>query len=85
LESPFVATRYHSLCVARDGFPDVLRINASSADGVVQGVAHRTLPVHGVQFHPESVLTPAGRAIFRNVLAMAERATAPGTAGVQPR
>jgi anthranilate synthase/aminodeoxychorismate synthase-like glutamine amidotransferase len=66
----FAATRYHSLCVARDGFPAALRANAASEDGVVQGFAHRSATVHGVQFHPESVLTPEGGRIFGNFLAM---------------
>jgi anthranilate synthase/aminodeoxychorismate synthase-like glutamine amidotransferase len=66
--SPFVATRYHSLVVDHTGFPAELRANAASDDGVIQGLAHRELPLAGVQFHPESVLTPAGRAIAENVL-----------------
>jgi anthranilate synthase component 2 len=70
LPSPFQATRYHSLCVAHAPFPAVLRANAASDDGVVQGAAHRSLPVHGVQFHPESVLTPEGGRIFANFLAL---------------
>ena len=69
--SPFFATRYHSLCVAHAGFPAVLRANAASDDAVIQGVAHRTLPIVGVQFHPESILTPEGGRIARNFLAMA--------------
>ena len=70
--SPFQATRYHSLCVAHTDFPAELRANAASEDAVIQGVAHRTLPVFGVQFHPESVLTPEGRRIFANFLGMAD-------------
>ncbi len=72
LPSPFQATRYHSLCVAHDPFPAELRANAASEDAVIQGVAHRTLPIFGVQFHPESVLTPEGGRIFANFLAMAD-------------
>ncbi len=72
LPSPFEATRYHSLCVAHAPFPPELRANAASDDAVIQGVAHRTLPIHGVQFHPESVLTSEGRQIFANFLALAE-------------
>jgi anthranilate synthase component II len=68
LASPFVATRYHSLCVDHDGFPAVLRANAASDDGVIQGLAHRELPIWGVQFHPESVLTPQGHAMAENVV-----------------
>jgi anthranilate synthase/aminodeoxychorismate synthase-like glutamine amidotransferase len=66
--SPFVATRYHSLVIDHSGFPADLHANAASEDGVIQGLAHRELPLSGVQFHPESVLTPAGRAIAENVL-----------------
>jgi anthranilate synthase component II len=68
LPSPFTATRYHSLVVDHDGFPAVLRATAASEDGVIQGVAHRELPIAGVQFHPESVLTPQGRALAENVV-----------------
>jgi len=69
--SPFDATRYHSLCIAHAPFPPELRAVATSDDAVIQGVAHRTLPIHGVQFHPESVLTPEGGRIFANFLALA--------------
>lgn len=68
LPSPFTATRYHSLVVDVDGFPAVLRANATSEDGVIQGLAHRELPISGVQFHPESVLTIEGRRIAENVV-----------------
>ena len=73
IPSPFEATRYHSLCVGHAPFPRELRANATSDDAVIQGIAHRTLPIHGVQFHPESVLTPAGGHIFSNFLSMAAR------------
>jgi anthranilate synthase component 2 len=66
--SPFTATRYHSLVVDHDGFPAELRANAASEDGVIQGLAHRELPISGVQFHPESVLTVEGRALAENVV-----------------
>jgi len=69
--SPFEATRYHSLCVAHYPFPADLRANATSDDGVIQGAQHRSLPIHGVQFHPESVLTLEGPRIFANFLALA--------------
>jgi para-aminobenzoate synthetase component II len=75
IASPMQATRYHSLCLAHDPFPAVLRVTASSDDAVIQGVEHHTLPVYGVQFHPESVLTPQGRAIALNFLALAEPKT----------
>jgi anthranilate synthase/aminodeoxychorismate synthase-like glutamine amidotransferase len=71
--SPFVATRYHSLCIAHDGFPAELRANATSDDAVIQGVAHRTLPMWGVQFHPESILTTEGRVLAQNFLQAARR------------
>ncbi len=68
LPSPFTATRYHSLIVDHAGFPAELRACASSEDGVVQGLAHRELPIAGVQFHPESVLTIEGPALAANVV-----------------
>jgi anthranilate synthase component 2 len=68
LPSPFSATRYHSLVVSHDGFPPELRANATSEDGVIQGLVHRELPIAGVQFHPESVLTVEGAAMARNVV-----------------
>jgi anthranilate synthase/aminodeoxychorismate synthase-like glutamine amidotransferase len=64
---PFVAGRYHSLVVA-EPLPDVLEAAARSEDGTIMGVRHRTFPVHGVQFHPESVLTDEGRRVLRNFL-----------------
>jgi anthranilate synthase/aminodeoxychorismate synthase-like glutamine amidotransferase len=73
LPSPFSATRYHSLCVAHAPFPKELRANAASEDGVIQGLRHREFPVHGVQFHPESVLTVDGARIFANFLALTVR------------
>jgi anthranilate synthase component 2 len=68
LPSPFGATRYHSLVVDHDGFPAVLRVNATSEDSVIQGLEHRELPISAVQFHPESVLTVQGRALAENVV-----------------
>jgi anthranilate synthase/aminodeoxychorismate synthase-like glutamine amidotransferase len=71
LPPSFSATRYHSLCVAHDHFPAELHANAVSDDGVIQGLHHRELPIYGVQFHPESILTTQGPAIaanFRNLL-----------------
>lgn len=65
----FTATRYHSLCLDEATLPPVLRVEARSEDGVVQAIAHRTLPVTGVQFHPESVLSEHGDAIARNAFA----------------
>ena len=75
LPSPFLATRYHSLIV-RD-VPDELIVNARTADGVVMGVRHRELPIHGVQFHPESIATEHGHAMLANFLRAAGIAVAP--------
>jgi anthranilate synthase component II len=66
--SPFAAARYHSLIVAADDFPPVLTVTARSRDGLVMGLRHRDWPVHGVQFHPESILTGPGHQILRNFL-----------------
>jgi anthranilate synthase/aminodeoxychorismate synthase-like glutamine amidotransferase len=68
LPNPFVATRYHSLVVRPDSVPDTLEVTATSTDGVVMGLRHRTLAVEGVQFHPESVLTASGPALLANFL-----------------
>ncbi|MGC5165341.1 aminodeoxychorismate/anthranilate synthase component II [Luteimicrobium sp. DT211] len=68
LPDPFTATRYHSLAVVRDTVPDELEITAQTASGVVMGLQHRTLPLHGVQFHPESVLTEGGHRLLANWL-----------------
>ncbi len=65
---PFDATRYHSLLVERASLPDCLRITAWTAEGEIMGLAHKTLPVFGVQFHPESVLTQDGMRIMENFL-----------------
>ena len=63
-------TRYHSLCLAPDSLPGTLRVTARSDDGVIQGIAHTAKPVHGVQFHPESVLSEHGEELVRNFLAL---------------
>ena len=68
LPSPFEATRYHSLIVKRDTLPDVLEITAETAEGEIMGLRHKTLPVHGVQFHPESILTTEGKRLLKNFL-----------------
>jgi anthranilate synthase/aminodeoxychorismate synthase-like glutamine amidotransferase len=73
MPSPFTATRYHSLCISHANFPAALRTVAASEDGVIQGIAHRTLPIWGVQFHPESILTPVGEQLARNFLAGARK------------
>lgn len=71
LPSPFTATRYHSLIVPEEGLPDALVINARSPDGSVMGFRHQNLPIHGVQFHPESIATEHGHALLANFLALA--------------
>jgi anthranilate synthase component 2 len=68
LPSPYTATRYHSLAIERDSCPDVLDVTAWTEDGEIMGVRHRSLPVEGVQFHPESILTEHGHALLRNFL-----------------
>jgi len=71
LPSPFRATRYHSLAVKRETFPNVLTIDAETADGEVMGMSHKTRPIFGVQFHPESIASEHGHAIIANFLAHA--------------
>jgi anthranilate synthase/aminodeoxychorismate synthase-like glutamine amidotransferase len=69
LTEPFIASRYHSLVVSDEGLPPVLEVAArTKEDGTIMGLRHRTLPVHGVQFHPESILTGEGRRILRNFI-----------------
>ena len=68
MPSPFDAIRYHSLLVERASLPDVLEITAETAEGEIMGLQHKTLPVHGVQFHPESILTQDGKRILQNFL-----------------
>jgi anthranilate synthase/aminodeoxychorismate synthase-like glutamine amidotransferase len=68
LPNPFEATRYHSLIVKRENLPDCLEITAWTEDGVIMGLKHKTLNVHGVQFHPESILTSSGKQILQNFL-----------------
>ena len=70
LRNPFHATRYHSLIVSEDGFPSCLQISARAEDGEIMGIRHRTLPVEGVQFHPESILTEGGKIMIENFLRM---------------
>ncbi len=68
IESPFEATRYHSLIVKRDTLPDCLEITAETAEGEIMGLRHKEKKVYGVQFHPESILTASGKTILRNFL-----------------
>ena len=70
LPSPLTATRYHSLVVDAASVPDCLEVTAETADGIVMGLRHRELPIHGVQFHPEAVLTASGHELLRNFLAL---------------
>jgi anthranilate synthase component II len=74
LPSPLKATRYHSLVVDRESLPDVLEVTADLADGTIMGLRHRTLPIEGVQFHPESIRSEHGHAMLMNFLTMAEAA-----------
>jgi anthranilate synthase component 2 len=68
LPSPFSAIRYHSLCAAPEAMPDALKVTARTDSGVIMAVKHRQFPVHGVQFHPESILTEHGKALLQNFL-----------------
>lgn len=70
LPSPFNVTRYHSLAIRRDTLPDCLSITAETADGEIMGVRHNSLPIYGVQFHPESVLSEHGHALLQNFLTL---------------
>jgi len=72
LPSPFQAIRYHSLLIDRDTLPDCLEVSAETAEGEIMGVRHRTLPVEGVQFHPESVLTEHGKRLLANFVGAGE-------------
>jgi len=70
LPSPLTATRYHSLVIAPETVPDCLEVTATTDDGIIMGVRHRTLPIEGVQFHPESILTAAGHQLLTNFLGL---------------
>lgn len=71
INGPFRATRYHSLVVDRTRMPEALAVTAETEDGLVMGLSHRSLPVHGVQFHPESIASEHGHLILKNFLALA--------------
>jgi anthranilate synthase/aminodeoxychorismate synthase-like glutamine amidotransferase len=73
LASPFPAGRYHSLIVERETLPDCLEISAETAEGEIMGLRHRRWPVEGIQFHPESILTPGGKRIIKNFLKLLDR------------
>jgi anthranilate synthase/aminodeoxychorismate synthase-like glutamine amidotransferase len=77
LPDPFTATRYHSLIVDRASVPDCLEVSAWTSDGIVMGLRHRGLPLEGVQFHPESILTAAGKDLLANFLRLGTTAAAP--------
>lgn len=68
LPTPFAATRYHSLVVDPQSLPDTLEVTASLEDGTIMGLQHKTLPIHGVQFHPESIRSEHGHALLKNFL-----------------
>lgn len=70
MDNPFTATRYHSLIVRRESFPDCLEITAWTDRDEIMGLRHKEHPVHGVQFHPESILTEGGKSLLRNFLQM---------------
>ena len=74
MPNPFAATRYHSLVIQRESVPDCLEITAETEEGEIMGVRHKELPIWGVQFHPESILTESGRTILRNFLQLQKRA-----------
>jgi len=75
LPSPFTVIRYHSLAIERETLPDCLAITAETADGEIMGVRHKTLPVYGVQFHPESILSEHGHALLQNFLKLEQPTT----------
>ena len=68
MSQPFIATRYHSLIVERESLPECLEVSAETADGTIMGLRHREMPVEGVQFHPESILTAEGKRLLKNFL-----------------
>jgi anthranilate synthase component 2 len=71
INGPFKATRYHSLVVERGSLPEALSVTAETDDGLIMGLSHKTLPVHGVQFHPESIASEHGHLILKNFLELA--------------
>jgi anthranilate synthase component 2 len=77
LPNPLQATRYHSLIVERQSLPPSLRVTAETDDGLIMGLVHRDRPLHGVQFHPESIASVAGHSLLKNFLELAARARVP--------
>jgi len=84
MPEPFVAGRYHSLIVAADSLPECLEASAWTRSGEIMGMRHREFPVEGIQFHPESVLTPLGGSVMRNFVRMATGGQAPPIRGSTP-
>jgi hypothetical protein len=84
LPSPFEAVRYHSLVVERETLPEELEVTAETANGLIMGLRHRTLPVEGVQFHPESILTGVGKRILGSFLDQVAAHAARATTGSAP-
>jgi anthranilate synthase/aminodeoxychorismate synthase-like glutamine amidotransferase len=72
IQSPFEAMRYHSLAVSREDLPSCLAITAESEDGEIMGIRHTEHPTEGIQFHPESIMTPVGKRLLRNFLVTAK-------------
>ena len=68
INKPFKAMRYHSLAVSRENFPESLEISSEAEDGEIMGIRHRNHPTEGIQFHPESIMTPVGKRLLRNFL-----------------
>ncbi|MEI7510859.1 MAG: aminodeoxychorismate/anthranilate synthase component II [Candidatus Peregrinibacteria bacterium] len=73
LSNPLRAMRYHSLCISPKTLPECLEISATSEDGTIMGVRHKTYPIHGIQFHPESIGTPEGKKLIQNFLDMGSK------------
>ena len=71
VKNPFTATRYHSLCIEKATSPEILEVTAWTDDGEIMGVRHKTRPIHGVQFHPESIATECGHELLANFLEIA--------------
>ncbi len=72
IRKPFQAMRYHSLAILRESLPECLEITAESDDGEIMGVRHREHPTEGIQFHPESIMTPVGKRLLRNFVKHSE-------------
>jgi anthranilate synthase component 2 len=75
IRKPFQAMRYHSLAVRRESLPDCLRVNAEAEDGEIMGIRHREHPTWGIQFHPESIMTPVGKRLLRNFVNCTQQAS----------